>query len=125
MLVGLRFDPRDSQALHFTFGAKGSLTRFLLHQDAPFAAGARIIHGDAVPRRLAAWDRILAEDDGDDPLEWHAAPPVLDLFRSSVARGDAGWAQLTLRHCSAPSRASNRTCEVDAVVHADEGLTLS
>ena len=122
LLVGLRFDPRDQGRLHFTVGT----ARFLLRQDVPFAAGARIIHGDSVPRRTA-WDRILSEDDGDGdvPIEWHAEPPVLDLFRSSPAREGDGWAQLTLRRCSAPSRATNRTCEVDAVVHADDGRLLS
>ena len=123
LLVGLRFDPRDQGRLHFTVGT----ARFLLSQDAPFAAGARIIHGDAVPRRTA-WDRILSEDDGDsdEPIEWHVEPPVLDLFRSSPSREDGdGWAQLTLRRCSAPSRATNRTCEVDAVVLSDDGRLLS
>ena len=121
LLVGLRFDPRDQGRLHFTVGT----ARFLLRQDAPFAAGARIIHGDAVPRRTA-WDRILSEDDGDGDEPWHAEPPVLDLFRSSPSREDGdGWAQLTLRRCSAPSRATNRTCEVDAVVLSDDGRLLS
>jgi len=123
MLVGLRFT-RDPQALHFTVGTVGSFTRFLLRQDAPFATGARIIHGDAVPRRTA-WDRILAEDGGDNPtMDWHEATTALDLFRSSAAR-DGSWAQLTLRRCSAPSRVRNRTCEVDAVVHANDGRLLS
>ena len=139
MLVGLRFEPRDPLALHFAFGSAGSpLTRFLLRQDLPFAADARIINGDAVPR-AAAWGRILAESSGDADDSWHAAPPVHDLFRSPVESetrsggggdggggdGGGGWAQLTLRRCSAPSRASNRTCDVDAVVHADDGRLLS
>ena len=112
--VGLRFEPRDPTTLHFACGSVGSpLTRFLLRQDLPFAADARIIHGDVHGR-----------------IRHYPSLPVLDLFRSSESEtrnggGGGGWARLTLRRCSAPSRASNRTCDVDAVVHADGGRLLS
>ena len=70
---------RSDGQLNFAFGTEGSPTQQLrLERDTPFAANARVIHGN-------------------EPLVRDTAPPVLNVFRTRGVNDTTGdWARLTL-----------------------------
>ena len=96
---------RSDGQLNFAFGTEGSPTQQLrLERDTPFAADARVIHGN-------------------EPWVRDTAPPVLNVFRTRGVNDTTGdWARLTLSTPATMHTVRNRSYYMDALAYINGEL---